>query len=114
MAQAVMTFKVRDGHPVLVDIRGKVTSCRKLLDYVVWAPSAEGDEWRWSGLCRVSLCQRHGDSEAWGDIQAWRERQRRAGKPTDRIQTHTRIPWADLRPAVEKARRTGKTQSYEI
>jgi hypothetical protein len=90
----------------LVEIRCRV--CRKLLDDVVSAP-APGDEDHWASLVRVQICQRHGEGGGHGNILAWQARQRRAGKPADRRQTHNWIPWADLRPGVEKARRTDRT-----
>jgi hypothetical protein len=113
MAEVAVTLKVYDGQPVLVEIRCEVTSCRKVLENVVSAPRV-GDETRWGGATRVQICQRHGEGAGWGDVQAWQERQRRLDKPTDRVVEYKWIAWADLRPAVEKARHTGRTQPYKI
>jgi hypothetical protein len=91
---------------ILVQRRCK--QCGRVLDEVHEAPTTEAG---WSQWVQVSLCQRHGEGAGYGDIRRWQERQRRAGKPADRVRTHTWICWAELRPAVEKAQRTGKTQS---
>jgi hypothetical protein len=96
---------------VLVKIRCKVDNCGGLLDNVISAP-AETDEERWSWWVRVQICQRHGEGAGRGEVRKWQERQRRHGKPTDRVRTHTWIPWADLRPFVVTARRKRKTQVY--
>jgi len=96
---------------ILVEIRCRV--CRKLLDNVVSAP-APGDEVLWACVVRVQICQRHGEGGGHGNILAWQARQRQAGKAADRRQTGDWIPWADLRPGVEKARRTGRTYVHLV
>ena len=95
---------------ILVEIRCK--TCGKLLDEVESAPPAAGCDW--SYYVRVQLCQRHGDGAGHGNVMRWQERQRRAGKPAGRVQTHRYIQWAELRPAVEKARLTEKTQVHVL
>jgi hypothetical protein len=95
---------------ILAEIRCK--TCRKLLDEVISAPPTGG--WDWSYYVRVQICQRHGDGAGHGNVRQWQERQRRAGKDPDRVQTHRWIQWAELRPAVEKARRTNRTQVHVL
>ena len=95
---------------ILVEIRCRI--CRKLLDEVENAPPAAGCDWSYY-VC-VQICQRHGDGAGHGNIAQWQERQRRAGKDPDRVQTHRWIQWAELRPAVEKARRTNRTQPHTL
>jgi hypothetical protein len=96
---------------ILVQIRCKV--CRRLLDEVVSAP-ASSDEQRWTHWVSVQICQRHGDGAGHGNIRVWQERQRRAGKPTERVVERMWICWADLRPKVEKARRDGRPGEHLI
>jgi hypothetical protein len=108
-----VTLKIRDGQPVLVQIRCKVRRCRKLLTEYVSAPGLD-DAAPMLGWVTVPLCQRHGEGAGWGSIQAWQERQRRAGKPADRVHTDTRILFAELRPLIVKAQHTGRTQQYFI
>ena len=106
-----MSAQAEPGAPfVLVKVQCKVGGCGKLLDEVISAPPAGGA--RWSDYVRVQLCQRHGEGAGRGNIMAWQERQRRAGKPTDRVETGRYIQWEELRSAVEEARRTGRTQSH--
>jgi hypothetical protein len=97
-----------EGLLILVQVRCKV--CGRLLDEVVSAPPADGA--RWSDYVFVHLCLRHGEGAGHGDIRAWQERQRKAGKPTDWVEIGRYIQWAELRPAVEKARRTGRTVKH--
>ena len=101
-----MTFHISDryGEPVLVETRCR--SCRKLLDEVVSAPTAEE---LWASWKNFQICQRHSEGAGHGNIPRWQERQRRAGKDPHRVQTGRWIQWAELRPAVERARATGRT-----
>jgi hypothetical protein len=98
---------------VLVLVRCKARSCRKPLAEIADAP-ARGDEDEWACYVRIPLCQRHGDGAGRGNIAAWKERQRRAGKDPGRVQTHRMLPWAEFRPAVERARETGRTQVQRV
>lgn len=98
----------RDGAVVLVQVRCIV--CGRLLDDVLSAPPTSGGSW--SHYVYVHLCQRHGEGAGHGNVRAWQERQRRAGKPTDRVEKGRWIQWAELRPAVEEARRTGRTVQH--
>jgi len=98
---------------ILVRVRCKACRNGSLLDNIVGAP-APGDEFEWSCYVRIQLCQRHGDGAGHGNIAAWKERQRRAGKDPDRVQTHRWLPWAEFRPAVELARETGRTQDHRV
>ena len=98
----------RDGVAVLVQVRCIV--CGRLLDDVLSAPPT-GRE-RWSDYVLVHLCPRHGEGAGHGNVRAWQERQRRAGKRTDRVENGQWIQWAELRPAVEEARRTGRTVKH--
>ena len=86
-------------------------SCWRLLDEVVSAPATAD---AWAGWVRVQVCQRHGDGAGYGNIAAWQERQRRAGKDPGRVRTGRWIPWAELRAAVEQARRTGRIQNHSL
>ena len=97
----------------LAEIRCKARGCGRLLD-VVEAGDASVTEEAWASYVRVQICQRHGPGAGRGDIGQWQERQRRAGKPADRVETGRWIQWAELRPAVEKARRTRRTQVHVI
>jgi hypothetical protein len=99
---------------ILVNIWCKHPDCRKLLGWVEFGdlPASEA-AWGYYSL-RVPLCPKHGEGAGYGNIMHWQERQRRAGKPADRVQTHRYMQWAELRPAVEEARRTGIVQEYRI
>jgi hypothetical protein len=109
-----VTLKISDdGQPVLVQIRCKVRKCRRLLSEYVSMPGID-DAAAGFGWVTIPLCQRHGDGAGQGNIQAWQERQRRAGKPADRVATDTRILFAALRPYIEKAQRRGKTEQFFI
>lgn len=94
---------------ILVEIRCRI--CGKLLDEVEDAPVTEEV---WSYPVCVQLCQRHGDGAGHGNVMRWQERQRRAGKDPDRVQTHRWIQWAELRPAVERARARNKTSMHTV
>lgn len=96
---------------VLVEVRCK--TCRKLLNEVVSAPPRH-DEDHWASYVCIQLCQQHGDGAGHGNIARWKERQRQAGKDPDRVQTHQWVQWADLRPAVEQARRTSRTWTHLV
>lgn len=98
---------------VLVQTRCKFRGCGRVLDEIVDAP-APGDEFGWACYVRIQLCQKHGDGAGWGDIAAWKERQRRAGKDPDRVQTHQMLPWAEFRPVVQRARAIGLTQVHRV
>jgi hypothetical protein len=100
-----MTYRLTaDGQPVLVEVRCKV--CGRLCNEVVTAPTSEKG---WAHGWQFDLCSRHGEGAGSGNIVAWQERQRRMGKPSDEVRVREWRPWSDLRSAVEKARRTGKT-----
>jgi hypothetical protein len=98
---------------ILAEIRCKACSCGRLLDWVE-AGDAPVTEEAWSYYVCVQICQRHGDGAGRGNIAQWQERQRRAGKPADRVETGRWIQWTELRPAVEEARRTRQTQVHVI
>ena len=95
----------------LVEVRCKAHGCGRLLDRVESAP-AEGDEIRWAGPLRVSICPRHGGTR--GSIAKWVEARRRLGLPHDRYPTGRWISWAELRPAVRQARLTFETQAHYL
>jgi hypothetical protein len=95
----------------LVNVWCKVRGCGRLLDVVESAPVTEDG---WAGYVFVHICPQHGEGGGRGNIAAWQERQRRAGKDPGRRQTGRWAPWAELRPAVEKARRTGRTQPHPV
>jgi hypothetical protein len=100
---------------ILVEVRCKVRSCRKLLDVVMEGdvPVVEEDWSSWT--LRLHVCPKHGEGAGYGNIAAWQARQRRAGKPTDQVRIFDRYrQWSELRPAVEQARRTGRTQEFLI
>jgi hypothetical protein len=94
---------------VLVEVRCRVPRCGRLLAEVTSAPASEE---AWAYYVFVDICQRHGEGAGHGNITRWQERQRRAGKPADRREIGRYVPWAELRPAVEEARRTGRTQKH--
>jgi hypothetical protein len=100
---------------ILVEVRCRVRSCRRLLDTVGDAvgdvPTTETD---WTHWGQFEICPKHGEAAGHGNIAAWQERQRRAGKPTDKVRLREWRPWSDLRSAVEEARRTGKTQQHLV
>jgi hypothetical protein len=98
---------------ILVRVRCKARGCGKLLDEIVSAP-ARDDEDEWACYVRIQACQRHGDGAGRGNVAAWKERQRRAGKDPSRVQTHRMVQWAEFRPAVELARATGRTQKHAV
>ena len=98
---------------VLVQVRCKARGCGRLLNEITGAP-APSDEQEWACYVRMQICQRHGDGAGRGNIAAWKQRQRRAGKDPDRVQTHQMMPWAEFRPMVELARATGRTQKHFI
>jgi hypothetical protein len=89
---------------ILVSVRCKV--CRRLLDEVVDAPARDHE---WNSYLYLHICQRHGDGGGSGNVAAWQARQRRAGKPTNEVRLGQWVRWSELRTAVERARRTGKT-----
>jgi hypothetical protein len=97
----------------LVEIRCKARNCGRKLD-VVEAGAAPVTEEAWASYVRVQICQRHGPGAGRGNIRRWQERQRRAGKPADRVETGRYIQWAELRPKVEEAWRTRQTQVHVI
>ena len=87
---------------ILAEIRCKARGCGKLLDEVADPGPVTEEEWTY--YVRVQICQRHGEGAGRGNIRRWQERQRRAGKDPDRVQTGRWIQWAELRPAVEQTR----------
>lgn len=95
----------------LVEVRCKAHGCGKLLTQVVKAP-AEGDEIAWSGLFNIPLCPRHGGPR--GSVAKWVENRRRRGLPHDRVTWGRRIPWADIRSKVLRARRTRRTEKHFV
>ena len=96
---------------ILVEIRCKVRGCGMVLDKVECAPATE-EAWAW--YVGVHICPRHGPGAGRGNIRQWQARQRRAGKPADRVETGRYIQWAELRPKVEEAWRTHQTQVHVI
>jgi hypothetical protein len=98
---------------ILVKIQCKTRGCGKVLDWVE-AGDAPVTEDGWASYVAVQICQRHGPGAGRGNIRQWQERQRRAGQPADRVQTGRWIQWAELRPAVDEARRTRETQVHVI
>jgi hypothetical protein len=98
---------------ILVRVRCKACRGGRLLAEIADAPAPD-DDFEWTCYVRIQLCQRHGDGAGRGNITAWKERQRRAGKDPDRVQTHRMLPWAEFRPAVERARITGRTQDHRV
>jgi hypothetical protein len=95
----------------LVKVRCWVPGCGKLLADVDWAP-AEGDELTWSTLVFIPVCPRHGGGR--GSVAKWASKRRRAGLPDDRVAAGRWAYWAELRPAVQAARRTGRTQTHVL
>lgn len=100
---------------ILVEVRCRVRSCRKLLDEI-WEGDPPVREEEWSGWnLRLHVCPKHGEGAGHGNIAAWQARQRRAGKPTDKVRIFDRYrQWSEVRPAVEQARRTGRAQEFLI
>jgi hypothetical protein len=100
---------------ILVRLRCKVPGCGRLLGWIDWAP-AESDEPHWSYPVPspIPLCPRHGGAHQYGSTARWVEARRRLGLPTDRVTTGRWISWAELRPAVREARRTGETQVHKL
>jgi hypothetical protein len=98
---------------ILVKVHCKVRGCGKLLGWFDSAP-AESDERRWSYPVPspIPVCPRHGGAS--GSVAAWVEKRRRLGLPHDRYRTGRWISWAELRPAIREARRTGKTQTHRL
>jgi hypothetical protein len=82
-----------------------------LLEQVDDVPTTEKG---WTHWGQFKICPKHAEGAGHGNIAAWQERQRRAGKPTDEVRLREWRPWSNLRPAVEKARRTGRTQQFLI
>jgi hypothetical protein len=102
---------------ILVEVRCGVCSCRRLLDEV-WEGEGETpvreEDWSSWGL-RLHVCPQHGEGAGHGNIAAWQARQRRAGKPIDQVRVFGPYrQWSELRPAIEAARRTGKTQQFQV
>ena len=95
----------------LVEVRCKVRGCGKLLTEVVSAPS-EGDELRWTSYVSIPVCPRHGGAR--GSVAKWVQKRRQVGLPHDRYITGRWICWADLRSPVQRARRTGSTQTHRL
>jgi hypothetical protein len=95
----------------LVELRCKVRGCGKLLGWLESAP-AESDATRWSGLYWAPVCPRHGGAAR--SVAKWVEKRRRAGLSHDRYRTGQWLPWAELRPAVRLARRTGETPPHFV
>jgi hypothetical protein len=96
---------------ILIEVRCKIYDCGRLLDEVeAGAPPVTEEAWTWYTF--VHLCPKHGDGAGYGNIRKWQVRQRRAGKADDRVQIGQWIPWAELRPAVERARRLGQTVKH--
>jgi hypothetical protein len=95
----------------LVEVRCKAHGCGKLRGWLDWAP-AESDELRWSYPVPspIPLCPHHGGVR--GSVAGWVAARRRLGLPHDRYPTGQWISWAELRPAVQRARRTGDTQTH--
>jgi hypothetical protein len=101
-----------EGPVVFVAVCCKVDGCGKALDEVVSAPPTDGA--RWSDYVFVHLCQRHGEGAGRGNIMRWQERQRRAEKSTDRVAIGRYTQWAELQPAVDEARRTGRMTRHFV
>jgi hypothetical protein len=96
---------------ILVEVRCRVRHCRKLLTEVTDPPTTEQG---WTHWWQLELCPKHGEGTGHGNVASWQERQRRAGKSTDQVRLREWRPWSDLRPAVEKARRTGRTAQFLV
>lgn len=95
----------------LVEVRCRSRGCGRLLHLVDWAP-AVGDDAEWAGWVAIMLCPRHGEGAGHGNVRAWQARQRRAGRDAGRVHTLRWLPWSELRPAVTRARRTGRTEVH--
>ena len=95
----------------LVNVRCRIPECRALLGWFDEAPPANDRRWE-IGMIQVRLCGPHGEGAGHGNVRAWQDRQRRAGRPTDRVEHNKWVYWRELRPAVEKARQTGRTQTF--
>jgi hypothetical protein len=94
---------------ILVEVRCRVSSCRRRVHVVDSAPAREED---WSCWVYLHICSRHGGGH--GSVAKWIAAQKRLGRPYDRVPTGRWVPWSDLRPAVERARRLGRIQQYTI
>jgi hypothetical protein len=97
----------------LVKVRCRARGCGKLLTEVVSA-HADGDELRWNSWVVIPVCPRHGGDHDYGSVAKWVEDRRRKNLPTDRRRTGRWICWAELRPAVRRARATGRTQTHRL
>lgn len=87
---------------ILVRIRCKVPRCRRVLATVEGAPDD------WSGQLRFKPCPKHSGAPRNGTFARWVRRQYSAGRiaPFD-LPVWTLVPWEELRPAIERAQRTG-------
>jgi hypothetical protein len=95
----------------LVALRCKVRGCGKLLSEVVSAP-ADSDDLRWSSYVWIPVCPRHGGAR--GSVAKWVAKRRRLDLPHDRYTVGRWICWEELQPAVQLARRTGRTQVHRL
>ncbi len=90
---------------ILVEIRCKAKGCGKLLKTVDKRPPT------WDGELGIPVCGRHTE----GAIRprgflGWARSQALAGHSPPFMATLGRtVPWSDLRPAIEKAERFGRT-----
>lgn len=94
---------------VLVKVLCKVRGCGKLLDEVISAPVTED---LWTSYVFIHVCPKHGGG--YGSVAKWVAAQKRLGRRYDRVPMGRWVRWAELRPPVEQARRTGRTQKHPV
>ena len=92
---------------ILVEVRCK--TCRKLLDEVETAPATED---LWACYVRIHVCPKHGGGH--GSVANWVAAQKRLGRPYDQTPVARWVPWAELRPAVERARARNRTSIHPV
>jgi hypothetical protein len=106
----IVSTQAEPGQPVvLVKVLCNVRGCGKLLDEVMSAPVTED---LWTSYVFIHVCPKHGGGH--GSVAKWVAAQKRLGRPHDLLPVGRWVQWAELRPAVEKARRTGRTQKHPV
>lgn len=96
----------------MIDLRCAVKKCGRLLGWLDSADVPAPSDPEWEGYRSMPVCPVHGGAH--GNVGSYRARQAAAGKNPDKTPVRRWLPLSMLRPAAEKARRTGKPATAAI